>query len=491
VSVSSRPEPSDQLAPFEKFYGLRTPPFSLTPDLRFAYQSRSHSRAVTQVTEALRRREGLVVITGAIGTGKTMLCRALLEEFHEARTFLSVILDPCLTVDDLLYQVLTDFGLISRAEGRRDANVSEATRHQLVSTLHQFLASLIPLNAHAVIMIDEAQHLDPTVLEQIRLLSNFETDEAKLLQIVLVGQPDLDDLLRRPDMAQLNQRVARRFELHGLSGHEVTDYIARRLSVASEVGGEGPGGQPTVALFTPAAIRAIETISSGIPRLVNIVCDRALETACERQARTIDSQDVIGAATKLKLPVPAALNTLKTLKALNVPMASAAMAAAALVLLAIAGVLWSARGRQTAGQPSTAQTATVPPPPPPSSVEPGTGAAAPATPAAGRGSTSAPAAGTSGAGMPPGAAAGSAPADASGGYRIAVAAFRTSKRAIDVASDIAAKGLPVSTRADATGEWYQVVVGPFASQEAAANAQRTLAREGFADTRISPSVSER
>jgi cell division septation protein DedD len=166
---------------------------------------------------------------------------------------------------------------------------------------------------------------------------------------------------------------------------------------------------------------------------------------------------------RLKLPVPAKL---------KVPMASAGMAAAALLILAIAGFWLSARGNQTAGpartppeQTKTTSPKTAPPPPPPPSVEPGSNATPPA--------------------------AASAHADPAGGYRIAVAAFKTSKRAIDVASDIAAKGFPVSTRADATGEWYQVVVGPFASPEAAATAQRALAREGFVDTRISPIVSER
>ena len=225
-------------SPAEKFFGLATRPFSLTPDLRFAYHSRSHTHALEQVTSALRRREGLIVVTGAIGTGKTMLCRSMLESF-ESRTFLSVILDPGLEVEDLLRQVLTDFGIIDSVGGADAPDpgpMSEVTRHQFVSTLQQFLASLIPLHAHAVIMIDEAQRLNPRVLEEIRLLSNFETDEAKLLQIVLVGQPDLDEMLRHPKMQQLNQRVARRCELHPLSENEVGDYIERRLTVAGSPG---------------------------------------------------------------------------------------------------------------------------------------------------------------------------------------------------------------------------------------------------------------
>src|ERR1700730_18079622 len=237
------------LSACEKFYGLLARPFSLTPDLRFAYHSRSHSRALAQVTEALRRRDGLIVITGEIGIGKTMLCRTLLETF-EARTFLSVILDPRLSIDDLLRQVLADFGLMGDAGRPRPGPAPDVTRHQLVSALQRFLASLIALDAHAVILVDEAQHLQPSVLEEIRLLTNFETDGAKLLQIVLVGQPDLDALLRRPELIQLNQRIARRFELHALAPSEVQDYISHRLAVASETapGPEaGPSAQPPAA----------------------------------------------------------------------------------------------------------------------------------------------------------------------------------------------------------------------------------------------------
>src|SRR5262249_26679981 len=185
-------------------------------------------------------------------------------------------------VDDLLYQVLADFGIMARGARPGSAPIPEATRHQLVATLQQFLASLIPLNAQAVVMIDEAQHLTAPVLEQIRLLSNFETDQAKLLQIVLVGQPNLETLLRQPDMRQLDQRVARRIELHALSEMEVQDYIERRLSVASA---------PSVP-FTSSAMRSVHAISGGIPRVINTLCDRALEIGCERQLRTFDS-DVV------------------------------------------------------------------------------------------------------------------------------------------------------------------------------------------------------
>ena len=467
----------DRSTPCEKFYGLSAPPFSLTPDPRFAYPSRSHARALEQVTDALRRREGLILITGAIGTGKTMLCRALLEGFREVRIFLSVILDPCLSVDDLLCQVLADFGLISPRVQPQRAAAPDATHHALVSTLQRFLASLIPLNAHAVIMIDEAQHLDPAVLEQIRLLSNFETDDAKLLQIVLVGQPDLEQLLRRADMQQLNQRIARRVELHPLSGHEVADYVTRRLSVAST----GPSSD---VRFTPPAVRAIERISGGVPRVVNILCGRSLEQSYERNARTIDRDVVLAAAADLKLPVPASLRVPASAR-------SGAIAATLLVAAVLGGWWWTSPVPASPASPaSMLRGSPLRAPESSAAVAQAHGGAAHAA-SDGRDQVSAPAA----LAEPAPAALPNAQAPngvrKSDSYDISVAAFRTSKRAIDVASDIAAKGLPVTTRADPSGKWYQVVVGPYASAEEAEAAQRALAREGFADTRVSSSIAER
>jgi general secretion pathway protein A len=471
VSVS-RSKPLNHVTPSEQYYGFVSSPFSLTPDLRFAYDSRSYTAAWEQVKDALRHREGLIVITGEIGTGKTMLCRALLEGLGQARTFLSVILDPCLTVDDLLYQVLTDFGISSSSARPTSGPAAEATRHQLVATLQQFLASLIPIRAHAVIMIDEAQHLDPTVLEQIRLLSNFETDDVKLLQIVLVGQPDLDALLARPDMRQLNQRVARRIQLEALSGHEVNDYVARRLSVAS---GDSDTRLEVTAPFTSDAISAVQQISHGVPRVINILCDRALESGHEEQATFIGRAGIVTAARKLKLSLPLTMR-----RPPRVPTAAAAAA-----LLATAGLgswWWSAQPiRPTPTPPARTQTVR-PPAPTPTAMHTPTAAESPLKPTGTDG--------TAGVAVP---ARENAQGDShrKDAYTIAVAAFRTSKRASDVASDIAAKGLPVTTRTDSSGNWYQVVVGPYASASEAEAAQRTLAREGFADTRVSPSLTDR
>jgi general secretion pathway protein A len=471
---------SSDLTTSESFYGLLARPFSLTPDLRFVFHSRSHSRALEQVTEALKHREGLVVITGGIGTGKTMLCRTLLQTF-EPRTFLSVILDPCLSVSDLLHQVLTDFGIINQVERTDDEKTSEITRHQLVTTLQKFLSTLIPLDAHAVIMIDEAQHLDPSVLEEVRLLSNFETDTAKLLQIVLVGQPDLDVLLKRPEMGQLRQRIARRVELHPLAAGEVKEYIERRLFVAAQAttagDGERSAGDAQVGAtlervrFTPAAIQTVAAISAGIPRLINTLCDRVLELGCERQTRVLDHRLVLAAAAGLKLPVPPLVKM----------RSGAGLKAAAAALFVIAGLgvwWWASRPAPAAAAPPARVVQRVPDAPIAKATEPRPVSPAPptaATPPA-----------ESAAAKPGAAATANSPAQTKNGrYGISVAAFKTAQRAADVAASIAQKGLRVTTRTDSTGTWHQIVVGPYDSPEEAEAAQRILTREGFAGTRIS------
>ena len=476
------PPPTQPVTAWEQFHGLSAPPFSLTHDLRFVYHSRSHTRVLEQVTSALRRREGLIVLTGEIGAGKTMLCRMLLDTFNEARTFLSVILDPGLSVSDLLYQVLIDFGLVAAARQKRHEPLSDITRHELVATLQQFLSSLIPLNAHAVIMIDEAQHLSPGVLEEIRLLSNFETDQAKLLQIVLVGQPNLDDLLRQPEMRQLNQRIARRCELQPLSDTEVQDYIDRRLFVATRgasAGAErdaGPMDQseqeaPRVQ-FTPRAIRAVAAFSKGIPRIINTICDRALEIAFERETHSIDPGIVREAARRLKLPVP-------TFVPRTAVMRSAAAAASFALVAALGMYWWSSRpSPRPTGEPPRNEVATGPATNDARATAPSndrtatTGGSVPAPPA------------------PPAEASAAAGDKKPGSFEIAVAAFKTERRAAEVSAAIAVQGLPASTRSIAGGAWYQVVVGPFGTPEEADAARQALAREGFGDARVSTVAAE-
>src|SRR5687767_1148581 len=206
-----------------------------------------------------------MVLTGDIGTGKTTLCRALLEQL-DTTTFTSLILNPFLSVEELLREVLLDFGVVSR-EGVRSGRIASASKHELLSTLNDFLLSLVPIRGSGVLIIDEAQHLSPQVLEEIRILSNLETNESKLLQIVLVGQLNLLDVLAEADMRQLDQRISLKATLKPLTREEVDAYIAHRLSVAR--------GSSSVT-FDAEAVKAIHAITKGIPRVINLLCDRAL-----------------------------------------------------------------------------------------------------------------------------------------------------------------------------------------------------------------------
>src|SRR5947207_4256008 len=280
---------------YEHYYGFAEKPFSLTPDPKYLYRSQSHASAFDLLQYAVRRREGFAVVTGDIGTGKTTLCRALLEQIDRT-TFTALVLNPFLTEEDLLKRILQDFGVISREEGKA-GRLAGVTKQELIETLYDFLLSLIPLKASAVLIIDEAQNLPPAVLEQIRILSNLETDKEKLLQIILVGQLNLQTLLRSPEMRQLDQRVSIRYELKPLDADGVAAYVAHRLTIA--------GGSAAVA-FTAKALQRVHRRSGGIPRLINLICDRALLTAYSVRATRITPDIVTAAAAGLDLVAPRA-----------------------------------------------------------------------------------------------------------------------------------------------------------------------------------------
>ena len=229
---------------YETYYGFAEKPFSLTPDPKYLYRSQSHGNAFDLLLYAIRRREGFVVVTGDIGTGKTTLCRALLEQVDRT-TFTALVLNPFLSEEDLLKRILQDFGVISREE-IKTGRLAGVSKQELIDALQDFLLGLIPLHANAVLIIDEAQNLPLPVLEQIRILSNLETDKEKLLQIILVGQLNLRTLLRSPEMRQLDQRVSIRYELKPLDAETVAAYVAHRLTIA--------GGSASVS-FAPKALR--------------------------------------------------------------------------------------------------------------------------------------------------------------------------------------------------------------------------------------------
>src|SRR5947209_4735872 len=214
---------------YEDYYGFTEKPFSLTPDPKYLYKSASHANAFELLQYAIRRREGFVVITGDIGTGKTTLCRAILEQL-DRKTFTALVLNPFLSEEDLLRLILQDFGVVSREEIKRGCLVG-VSKQEMIETLNEFLLSLQTLRAQALLIIDEAQNLPLQVLEQIRILSNLETEKEKLLQIVLVGQPNLKHLLKKPELRQLDQRVSIRYELKPLSREETGAYVMHRLTI--------------------------------------------------------------------------------------------------------------------------------------------------------------------------------------------------------------------------------------------------------------------
>ena len=252
---------------YESFYGFKEKPFTLTPDPRYFYPSRAHREALDHLLYGIREREGFIVITGDVGTGKTTLCRAILQQLEEG-TVTALILNPILSEDELLRAILRDFGLTAAGH----------TKNELIAELNEFLLQTIVAGRRAVLIVDEAQNLPHKLLEQIRLLSNLETERDKLIQIILVGQLGLLRHLASPGLKQLNQRVSVRYRLPPLTYQETCQYVYHRLMVA--------GGTAGVS-FSAGALRAIYTFSQGVPRLINLAADRALLQGYTDQAREI------------------------------------------------------------------------------------------------------------------------------------------------------------------------------------------------------------
>jgi type II secretory pathway predicted ATPase ExeA len=307
------PPAADQTPTCEEFYGFDEKPFSLSTDPRFFFHSTPHDAVSQQLLTSIRKREGLVVLTGEMGSGKTTLCRTVIEQL-DRRTLTSLVTDPFVSGEDLLKMILVDFGVASRQELAR----GDATCHELSTTLLSFIESLAPLQASAIVMIDEAQNLPADVLEQVRILA--EAGEAStLLQVILVGQPSLTTLLRRPEYASLQQRVAVRSTLLPLPLDELDDYLIYRMAVA----GTGPRVQ-----FDQPAIERIYRLSKGLPRVVNLIADRALAHGAELCSGVIDASLIDAAAEDLDLGEP---------KSIGQRLASSAATIVALALFALLG----------------------------------------------------------------------------------------------------------------------------------------------------------
>ena len=261
----STPEASDQPL-YGAFYGLREQPFALTTDPRFLFMGDAHRRAYEELLTGLRRREGLMLLTGDTGMGKTTLCRAVIAALGP-RTFSALILNPYMSDAEVLRVILRDFGLVTREEIRQGA-FAKADVPQLLDTLEGFLKSLIDLNSYAVVIIDEAQSLPAKVLDQIRVLGGIESDGRRLLQIILLGHPELLTTIKSDALKALDDRISRRAVLGPLPPSDVDDYIQHRLTVA--------GGKDTIE-FTADSVNLVAELTRGVPRRINLLCDRTLE----------------------------------------------------------------------------------------------------------------------------------------------------------------------------------------------------------------------
>lgn len=256
---------------YASFFGLRQPPFSIAPDPRYLFMSERHREALAHLLYGVEGGGGFVLLTGEIGAGKTTVCRCFLEQVPP-RCHVAYIFNPKLTVPELLQTICEEFHLPDIASAAQAGGVKEN-----IDRLNAHLLRSHAEGHNNVLIIDEAQNLSLEVLEQLRLLTNLETNERKLLQIILIGQPELRDMLERPDMEQLAQRVIARYHLDALSAPETAQYIQHRLKVA----GLGRG-----RLFDKDAMQRIHRWTRGVPRRINLLCDRALLGAyAENQAQ--------------------------------------------------------------------------------------------------------------------------------------------------------------------------------------------------------------
>ncbi len=299
---------------YKNFFGFKERPFQLVPNPAYLYLSRGHEEALAHLTYAISRGDGFVEITGEVGTGKTTLCRAFLENLGEEGTEAAFIFNPKLDALNLLKAINDEFGIDSSDDNIKD----------LIDALNTFLLQKHSEGRKVILLIDEAQNLSKDVLEQLRLLSNLETTTSKLLQIILVGQPELGEMLDSHDLRQLGQRITLSCHLSPLSFRECREYILHRLRVAARKG---------VVRFTTPAMRVIYRYSGGVPRLINIACDRALLTAFGLNRRKVTRGIAQSAVRELA--------DRRAIKRMNVPFSWKPILATALVVLVfVAGGLY-------------------------------------------------------------------------------------------------------------------------------------------------------
>jgi general secretion pathway protein A len=264
---------------YTSFYGLSEKPFSLTPDPRYLFLSAPHREALAHVLYGIEQGEGFIAITGEVGTGKTTLCRTLLQRL-EKDTEIAFLFNPTLSGKALVRAISQEFGLDTRGK----------TRSDLTDQLYEFLLETNRKGRRVLLIIDEAQNLKAETLEEIRLFSNLETTTSKLLQILLFGQPELDEKLESHELRQLRQRISVRWKLRPMTIDESIEYVRHRLAVASGSDRE---------VFTERALREVQRCSRGIPRLINLLCDRALLSGFAAGRAQITHDEVNAAAKEI------------------------------------------------------------------------------------------------------------------------------------------------------------------------------------------------
>jgi general secretion pathway protein A len=267
---------------YEQFYGLKENPFDVTPDPQYIYLGENHREALSQLLYGVSKRKGFIVITGEVGTGKTTLIHYLLDKLNGNNHIKTAFLfNPRLTADDFLKYILEDLGvkIFGRSKG------------DYLHYFHSYLLNAFKLDVRVVLIVDEAQKLNPELLEEIRLLSNLETSKSKLIQIILVGQPELNETLSKPEFRQLRQRINLRYHLQPLTENETKEYIEKRLRI-------GGAKEP---IFSEKAIKEIYRKSNGIPRLINILCDNSLLNGYALDQKIVDEKSVKEVAKDLSL----------------------------------------------------------------------------------------------------------------------------------------------------------------------------------------------
>jgi general secretion pathway protein A len=262
------------------YFGLSDNPFSIAPNPDYLYMSPRHKEALAHLTFGLHESGGFVMLTGEVGTGKTTVSRKLLQQLPD-NTQVAMILNPTLSALELLATICDELGL--------NYNENKASLKYFTDRILNKLANNHTDGINTVLIVDEAQHLLPEVLEQLRLLTNLETNREKLLKVLLIGQPELQQLLKRNELRQLAQRITARYHLLPLNGHEVKEYIAHRLSVAK-------GDR---SIFSKSTLQAVYQISAGIPRVINLLCDRALTLTFTTQQPVVRRHIFIAAAQQI------------------------------------------------------------------------------------------------------------------------------------------------------------------------------------------------